>query len=151
MGERIQGRLDRLGIPLEDAARAAGMSLHGLEQVLDGTAAPPRGKRLVKLADVLATSVAYLIGLDPDEAVPEAWLAEDQGQLGLLAGDEEALLRAYRRLDVSSRAALVQVVMKMAPEPEVLERKARQVLTALYDLGVARPYWPDATRPVIPR
>jgi len=71
--------------------------------------------------------IRYLVGLDPDEAVPEEWLAEDQGQLGLLAGDEEALLRAYRRLDVSSRAALLQVVTKMAPEPEVLERKARRV------------------------
>ncbi len=71
--------------------------------------------------------IRYLVGLDPDEAVPEEWLAEDQGQLGLLAGDEEALLRAYRRLDVSSRAALLLVVTKMAPEPEVLERKARRV------------------------
>ena len=46
-------------------------------------------------------------------------LAEDQGNLGLLAGDEEALLRAYRRLDIPGRAALLHVVMRMAgPEPE---------------------------------
>ncbi len=85
-----------------------------------------RGKRLVRLADALSTSIGYLVGLDPEEAVPEEFLAEDQGQLGLLAGDEEALLRAYRRLDMSSRAALLQVASKMAPEPEILERKARQ-------------------------
>ena len=67
--DRLYGRLDRLGMELEDLADAA---------------------------------------------------------LGLLAGDEDALLRAYRRLDVSSRAALLQVATKMAPEPEVPERKARR-------------------------
>ncbi len=127
MAERVQGRLDRLGMTPGEAASGVGMTLDGLEKVLDGRVEGIRGKRLVRLAEVLATSVGYLVGLDPDEAVPEEWLAEDQGQLGLLAGDEEALLRAYRRLDVSSRAALLQVVTKMAPEPEVLERKARRL------------------------
>jgi len=127
MAERVQGRLDRLGMTPGEAASGVGMTLDGLEKVLDGRVGGIRGKRLVRLAEVLATSVGYLVGLDPDEAVPEEWLAEDQGQLGLLAGDEEALLRAYRRLDVPSRAALLHVVTKMAPEPEVLERKARRV------------------------
>ena len=125
-GERIQGRLDRLGMTAEEAALAAGMPAQVVEKVLDGRTEMLRGKRLVRLADALSTSIGYLIGLDPDEAVPEEFLAEDQGQLGLLAGDEEALLRAYRRLDMSSRAALLQVASKMAPEPEILERKARQ-------------------------
>lgn len=125
-GERIQGRLDRLGMTAEEAALAAGMPAQVVEKVLDGRTEMLRGKRLVRLADALSTSIGYLIGLDPDEAVPEEFLAEDQGQLGLLAGDEEALLRAYRRLDVSSRAALLQVASKMAPEPDVLERKPRQ-------------------------
>ena len=59
-----------------------------------------------------------LVGLDPDVAPPQELLEEDQGTLGLLAGDEEALLRAYRRLDVSSRAAALHVLLKMAgPEP----------------------------------
>jgi hypothetical protein len=41
----------------------------------------------------------------------------------MLAGDEEALLRAYRRLDIPSRAAPLLVLLKMAgPEP-VPERK----------------------------
>ena len=127
MGERIQGRLDRLGMTPEDAARQVGMAADALQKVVDGRVEAVRGKQLARLAEVLSTSVGYLVGLDPDQAVPEEWLAEDQGQLGLLAGDEEALLRAYRRLDVSSRAALLQVAGKMAPEPEQLERKPRQV------------------------
>lgn len=127
MGERIQGRLDRLGMTPEDAARQVGMAADALQKVVDGRVEAVRGKQLTRLAEVLSTSVGYLVGLDPDQAVPEEWLAENQGQLGLLAGDEEALLRAYRRLDVSSRAALLQVASKMAPEPEQLERKPRQV------------------------
>ena len=127
MGERIQGRLERLGMTPEDAARQVGMAADTLQKVVDGRVEAVRGKQLARLAEVLSTSVGYLVGLDPDQAVPEEWLAEDQGQLGLLAGDEEALLRAYRRLDVSSRAALLQVAGKMAPEPEQLERKPRQV------------------------
>ena len=127
MGERMQGRLDRLGLSPDRVARELGMSKEALEQVLDGRVDAVKGKRLMRLAAVLETSVGYLVGLDPEQAVPEEWLADDQGQLGLLAGDEEALLRAYRRLDVSSRAALLQVASKMAPEPEALERKPRRV------------------------
>ena len=95
--------------------------------MLDETLPPPRGKRLIKLAEALATSVSYLVGLDPDAPVPQEYLEEDQGSLGLLAGDEDALLRAYRRLDMSSRAALLQIVLKMAPEPEILEKAPRKV------------------------
>jgi transcriptional regulator with XRE-family HTH domain len=124
--DRIQGRLDRLGLSPEYAARAAGLPADFIPRLLDGKLPPPRGQRLVKLADALATSVSYLIGLDPDMPVPPEYLEEEQGSLGLLAGDEEALLRAYRRLDVPSRAALVQVVLKMAPEPELPEKKPRQ-------------------------
>ncbi len=127
MGERVQGRLDRLGKDAAEVAREAGLPPDGLEKLLDGRVEAVRGKRLVRLAEVLATSVGYLVGLDPDQTVPEEWLMEDQGELGLLAGDEEALLRAYRRLDVASRAALLQVASRMAPEPEVLERRARRV------------------------
>jgi transcriptional regulator with XRE-family HTH domain len=127
MGERVQGRLERLGKTPDEAAREAGMTLDTLERVLDGRLEAVKGRRLVRLADALATSVGYLVGLDPDEAVPQEWLEEDQGQFGLLAADEEALLRAYRRLDMSSRAALLQVAGKMAPEPEMLERRPRRV------------------------
>ncbi len=124
--DRVQGRLDRLGLTAEDASRAAGLPPDLVGKLLAGGAPPPRGQRLMRLADALATSVSYLVGLDPDTPVPDEYLQEEQGNLGLLAGDEDALLRAYRRLDVSSRAALLQVVLRMAPEPETVERKARQ-------------------------
>ena len=124
--DRVLGRLERLGVSPEHAARAGGLPPDFIAKLLDGKAPPPRGQRLVKLAEALATSVSYLVGLDPDTLVPAEYLEEEQGSLGLLAGDEEALLRAYRRLDVSFRAALLQVALKMAPEPEALERKPRQ-------------------------
>ena len=123
--ERVQGRLDRLGLTPEDAGRAAGLPADLIGKLLAGAAPPPRGQRLVKLADALATSVSYLVGLDPDTPVPEEYLQEEQGSLGLLAGDEEALLRAYRRLEFPLKAALLQVVLRMSPEPEIPERKPR--------------------------
>jgi len=126
LADRVQGRLDRLGLSAEDAARSVGLPADFIRKLLDGVRPPPRGQRLVRLAEALATSVSYLVGLDPDTPVPAEYLEEEQGNLGLLAGDEEALLRAYRRLDVSSRAALLQVVLKMTPEPEAHEKKPRQ-------------------------
>ena len=125
--DRVQGRLDRVGMTPDEAARAAGLPADLIHKLLDRKAPPPRGKRLIKLAEVLATSVSYLVGLDPDSPVPDEYLEEEQGSLGLLAGDEEALLRAYRRLDVPSRAALIHVVLKMAPELEPQENKPRQL------------------------
>lgn len=125
-GVRVQGRLDRLGLTSEVATRTAGLPTGSLDKVLAGDLPVPRGKRLIRLAEALATSVSYLVGLDPDSPVPDEFLQEDQGTLGLLAGDEEALLRAYRRLDISSRSALVQIVLKMAPEPESHEKKSRR-------------------------
>jgi hypothetical protein len=123
--DRIQGRLDRLGLTPEGAARSAGLPGDFIRKLLDGSLPPPRGQRLVKLAEALETSVSYLVGLDPDVPVPSEYLEEEQGNLGLLAGDEDALLRAYRRLDVSLRAALLLVALKMSPEPEVLEKKPK--------------------------
>jgi transcriptional regulator with XRE-family HTH domain len=125
--ERVQGRLDRVDVSLEDAARAAGLPTDFLRRLRDGTTPEPRGERLIKLAAVLETSVSYLIGLDPDAPIPAEYLQDDQGSLGLLAGDEEALLRAYRRLDISTRVALVQIVLKMAPDPVTYEKKPRHL------------------------
>lgn len=126
---RLQGRLDRLELEPEQVARVAGVPVALLQRILLDQAPLPRGQRLVKLAEALETSVSYLIGLDPDAPVPTEFLQEDQGALGLLAVDEEAILRAYRRLDVSSRAALLRVTLKMAPEPEEMEKKPLQRAT----------------------
>lgn len=118
MAERIESRLDRLGLDPAEAAKQAGLPADFLDRLRAGRP-PPRGQRLVALAEVLATSVSYLVGLDPDVAPPPEVLAEDQATLGLLAGDEEALLRAYRRLDLPTRAAVVLIARKLAgPEPE---------------------------------
>ena len=124
--ERVASRLERLGLMPEAAAKAAGLPPNALTLVLDGRSPPPRGQRLIRLAEALATSVSYLVGLDPDAPVPGEYLEEDQGSLGLLAGDEEALLRAYRRLNVPAKAALLLVARSMSPEPEADERKPVQ-------------------------
>lgn len=121
--DRVSARLERLDLTPEAAAKLAGLAPDALARILDGRARPPRGQRLVRLADALATSVSYLVGLDPDTAVPQEYLEEDQATLGLLAGDEEAVLRAYRRLDVPTRAALLQVLRTMSPEPVADEQK----------------------------
>lgn len=129
MAERIESRLDRLDATPEEAFRAAGLPPDFLALLRAGRQPVPRGQKLVKLAEALETSVSWLVGLDPDVEAPAELLAEDQGSLGLLAGDEEALLRAYRRLDIPGRAALVQVVMRMAgpePEPEGKGRKGKR-------------------------
>lgn len=60
-GERVQGRLDRLGITPEKAAREAGMTVDGLEKLLDGRLASVRGRRLVRLAELLALSVEHCL------------------------------------------------------------------------------------------
>ncbi|MDN3566856.1 hypothetical protein ACFQY5_26725 [Paeniroseomonas aquatica] len=118
MAERIESRLDRLGLEPAEAAKQAGLPADFLDRLRAGRP-PPRGQKLVALAEVLATSVSYLVGLDPDVAPPPDVLEEDQATLGLLAGDEEALLRAYRRLDLPTRAAVVLIARRLAgPEPE---------------------------------
>ena len=62
--ERVQGRLDRLDLSPEDASRLAGQPGDFVRKLLDGAVGgPPRGKRLIKLANVLATSMSYLVGL----------------------------------------------------------------------------------------
>jgi transcriptional regulator with XRE-family HTH domain len=122
--ERIDARLDRMGLAPEDAFKEAGLPTDLLDKIRSGRATIPRGQKLIKLADVLGTSISYLVGLDPDAPPPQELLEEDQGTLGLLARDEEALLHAYRRLDVSSRAAVLHVMLKMAgPEPEPEPKK----------------------------
>ena len=123
--ERIEARLERMDVPPRAAFKEAGLPPDFLDRLRLGKAPIPRGQRLARLAEALGTSVSYLVGLDPDVAPPRELLEEDQGSFGLLAGDEEALLRAYRRLDVPSRAAALHVLLKMAgPEPEPELKKA---------------------------
>ena len=118
MAALIEGRLDRLGLTAEAACRQAGLPADFLDRLAAGRVPPPRGQKLVRLAEALATSVSYLVGLDPDTPPPAEVREEEQGSLGLLAGDEEALLRAYRRLEFPQKAAVVLVVRSMAgPEP----------------------------------
>jgi transcriptional regulator with XRE-family HTH domain len=129
MVELIESRLDRLGLSPEEAFRQAGLPPDLLLRLRDGTAPVPRGARLVRLAEALGTSVSWLVGLDPDVAPPTELLEEEQGSLGLLAGDEEALLRAYRSLDFPTKAALLTVVRRMAgpePVPEVQAKGKRR-------------------------
>ncbi|SHK37343.1 hypothetical protein SAMN02745194_04789 [Roseomonas rosea] len=129
MVELIESRLERLDLSPEEAFRQAGLPPDLLLRLRDGTAPVPRGARLVRLAEVLGTSVSWLVGLDPDVAPPAEVLEEEQGSLGLLAGDEEALLRAYRALDFPTKAALLTVVRKMTgpePVPEVPVRGKRR-------------------------
>ena len=120
MAALIEGRLDRLGLTPEEASRQAGLQADFLDRLAEGRVPPPRGQKLIRLAEALATSVSYLVGLDPDTPPPAELLEEEQGSLGLLAGDEEDLLRAYRRLEFPQKAAVVLVVRSMAgPEPVV--------------------------------
>ncbi len=122
--ERIEARLERMDVPPGAALKEAGLPSDFLDKLRLGKVPVPRGRRLVRLAEALGTSVSYLVGLDPDVMPPQELLEEDQGSFGLLAGDEEALLRAYRRLDVPSRAAALHVLLKMAgPEPEPEPKK----------------------------
>lgn len=116
---RIESRLERVGLSPAKACGEAGLPPDFLDRLRTGKAPPPRGRKLVKLAEALSTSVSYLVGLDPDTPPPAEMLEEEQGSLGLLAGDEEGLLRAYRRLDFGAKAAVLLVVRKMAgPEPD---------------------------------
>ena len=125
MAERIDARIERMDVPPEAVLKEARLPSDFLDKLRLGKVPLPRGQRLVKLAEALGTSVSYLVGLDPDVAPPPELLEEEQASLGLLAGDEDALLRAYRRLDVSSRAAALHVLLKMAgPEPEPQSKKA---------------------------
>lgn len=120
VADRIHGRLDRMSLSAAEAARQAGLPADAIDRLLAGKARLPRGAKLRKLAEVLGCSVAYLVGLEPDAEPPAEVLEEDQGSLGpLLAPDQEALLRAYGRLDLASKQALLRVAQKMAgPAPE---------------------------------
>lgn len=123
IAERVGGRLERLGLLPADAARRAGLAPDALDRILAGGPLP-RGAKLTKLAEVLDCSISYLVGLEPDAPPPAELLEEDQGSFGTLTPDQDALLRAYARLDLLSKQALLRVAQRMAgPEPEAAGKR----------------------------
>jgi transcriptional regulator with XRE-family HTH domain len=119
IAERIEGRLERLGLSAEEADGRAGMPPGTVAAILRGEAALPRGAALRRLATALDAGEEFLLGLEPGDLIPPGMLEEPQGELGLLAPDEEALLQRYRRLDVPARAAIGLIVARAAgPDPE---------------------------------
>lgn len=121
---RIEGRLERLGLSAEEVERSAGLPGGTLRGLVAGTGRLPRGTALRRLAVALDVDEAFLLGLEPGDLIPPEMLEDPQGSLGLLAPDEEALLRNYRRLDMSTKAAVVLLLAKAAgPEPDPAEAK----------------------------
>ncbi len=119
IASRVEGRLERLGLSSEEVDRQAGLSPGKVAAIMRQTGALPRGNALRRLAAALDVSEEFILGLEPGDLIPADMLEDVQGELGLLAPDEEALLRHYRLLDVSTRAAVMQLVSRAAgPEPE---------------------------------
>jgi hypothetical protein len=122
IASRVEGRLERLGLSSEEADRQAGLPAGTVSAIMRQAGALPRGNALRRLAATLDVSEEFILGLEPGDLVPADMLEDPQGELGLLAPDEEALLRHYRRLDVPTRAAVVQLVSRAAgsaPEANV--------------------------------
>lgn len=125
LAERLQDRLDRVQLTAEEASLKARLgSPQALRKILDGIDPLPRGPKFRQLAEVLECSMSLLIGLDPDVEVPTELLLDDQPSFSLLSPDQDALLRAYGRLDIATRQALLTVALKMAgPEPDPVARR----------------------------
>ena len=116
---RIEGRLERLGLSADEVDSLAGLRPGTVRGLTRGEVQLPRGNALRRLAAVLDVGEEFVLGLEPGDLIPPHMLEEAQGELGLLAPDEEALLRNYRRLDVPTRAAVGLVVAHAAgPEPQ---------------------------------
>jgi hypothetical protein len=128
IASRVEVRLERLGLPSEEADRQAGLPAGTVSAIIRQAGTLPRGNALRRLAATLDVSEEFILGLEPGDRVPADMLEDPQGELGLLAPDEEALLRHYRRLDVPTRAAVVQLVSRAAgpvPEADVAKHVAR--------------------------
>jgi transcriptional regulator with XRE-family HTH domain len=122
---RIDSRLERLGLSAEEADRLAGLPAGTIAAILQDQAGLPRGSALRRLATALDAGEEFLLGLEPGDLIPAEMLEEPQGELGLLAPDEEALLRHYRRLEVPLRAAIGLLLARAAgPEPAPEPRPA---------------------------
>ncbi len=116
--------MDRLGLSAEEADSLAGLPAGAIAAILAGTGSLPRGTALRRLAVALDAGEEFILGLEPGDLIPAEMLEDPQGQLGLLAPDEEALLRNYRRLDIPGRAAVNLLVARAAgTAPELAEEK----------------------------
>jgi transcriptional regulator with XRE-family HTH domain len=114
IADRIEGRMDRLGLSAAEVERAVGLPAGAVAALLRGEGALPRGTALRRLAAVLDVEETFILGLEPGDLIPAQMLEEAQGELGLLAPDEEALLRNYRSLEVPVRAAVGLLVARAA-------------------------------------
>ncbi len=129
IASRVEGRLERLGLSAERRPTVRlGCPWAPSRRSCARLGSLPRGNALQRLATALDVSEEFILGLEPGDLIPADMLEDSQGELGLLAPDEEALLRHYRRLDVPTRAAVVQLVSRAAgpePEPEVAKQIGR--------------------------
>jgi hypothetical protein len=128
ISSRVEGRLERLGLSAEDADRQAGLPPGTVAAIVRQSGGLPRGTALRRLVAILDVSEEFILGLEPGDIIPADMLEDPQGELGLLAPDEEALLRNYRRLDIPTRAAVVHLVSRAAgpePEPEAAKQVGR--------------------------
>lgn len=124
---RIEARLERSGETPDALDRAAGLPAGTVAALCAGRGRLPTGQAFRRLCAALGVDEAFVLGLQPGDLVPAGMLEEPQGQLGLLAPDEEAMLRHYRRLDIPARAAFLLVLTRAAgPEPEAAPDKPRR-------------------------
>lgn len=80
LGRRIKIRLDELGMAEREASRQAGFGLSYVGDVIHGRSKEPAMPRIMRLAEVMKCSPAYLMGLEPTAHVPTA--AEDPWGIG---------------------------------------------------------------------
>ena len=119
IASRVEARLDRMGFTAEEVDRRAGLPPGTVAAIIRQAGKLPRGNALRRLAAALDVAEDFILGLEPGDLIPSEMMEEPQGELGLLAPDEDALLRHYRRLDMATRAAVILLVSRAAgPEPE---------------------------------
>ena len=148
VAERIERRLDALGLRPEEVDAKVGLPPGTTERLRSGQGPIPGGRFLRGLCAALDTDEAYLLGLEPGDLVPAELLAEPQGELGLLAPDEEALLKHYRGLSVPLRAAVALLVAKAAgvEEEQAEERGLRNAAKSRDARQPRKAKRPDARR-----
>ena len=99
LGLRIRAGRDALGWTQERLAAAVGVGAEMLRRYERGAKFPSH-LTLIRLAEVLGSSLDHLLGHRPDESTT--------------APSPEELLRAWRRLDVKQRRAIALLVFELA-------------------------------------